>query len=114
LKRRTQIRGALCALLVSLATAVIVFGSESAGAVTATLMPGQSLAPGASLASPSGRYALDMQTDGNLVLHTANRVVWNAGTATSGSHLDFAANGTLSIVNPGGTAIWTSGVTAAT
>jgi hypothetical protein len=93
---------------------MMVFGSGSASAATGTLTPGQTLAPGASITSPSGRYSLNMQTDGNLVLRTSTRVVWNAGTLTPNSHLDLAANGTLSIVNPGGTAIWTSGVTGAT
>src|SRR5579871_6166275 len=44
------------------------------------LHAGQALGPGQRLTSPNGRYALDMLTDGNLILHRGNQVLWCSNT----------------------------------
>lgn len=45
------------------------------------LPAGASLFDGQSLVSPNGRFSLDMQSDGNLVLYGAGLVLWDSGTA---------------------------------
>ena len=59
------------------------FGVFEATVAKHTLMPGESLDPGASIFSPGGRYRLKLLHDGNLVLrNTADAtVVWDSSTA---------------------------------
>jgi hypothetical protein len=47
------------------------------------LLPGQGLTPGNSITSPSGRYELILQSDGNLVVYDwfeAHRAIWASNT----------------------------------
>lgn len=51
--------------------------------MTNVLWPGQGLTPGTSLTSPGGRYELDLQADGNLVVYDwwfSHRAIWSSGT----------------------------------
>ena len=52
------------------------------GAASSTMMPGESLSPGESITSPSGRYQLILQHDGNLVLYDTDGSValWDSRT----------------------------------
>ncbi len=48
------------------------------------LLPGQGLTPGNSITSPSRRYELILQSDGNLVVYDwfeAHRAIWASNTA---------------------------------
>lgn len=44
------------------------------------LLPGQALYPGDSLTSANGQYTLIMQHDGNLVIYTNGRPIWDSKT----------------------------------
>ena len=52
------------------------------GAASSTMMPGESLSPGESISSSSGRYQLILQHDGNLVLYDTDGSValWDSRT----------------------------------
>src|SRR5205085_2323893 len=52
------------------------------GQCGAKLPVNATLQPGASLISPSGRYTLVMQSDGNLVLYDGGNPTWASNTAT--------------------------------
>ena len=90
-------RGACCRLLVVGGLALAVLAPAAAGATTLChaagrapwtesptssrrLPSGATLFDGQSLVSPNGRFTLDMQGDGNLVLYGAGLVLWDSGT----------------------------------
>lgn len=74
----------------------------------ATLASGARLLPGYALVSPSGKYTLAMQTDGNLVEYGPAGVVWNAGLGSPGSTLTMQTDGNLVVYQANGTAAWGS------
>lgn len=111
----------------SLSRRVLVTGFTSAAllgglpsvalAATSVLAAGGTLATGASLVSPNGRYACIMQGDGNLVVYRSGGVaIWNSGTGGQGpSKLIAQGDGNLVIYKNGGGATWstsTNGVSA--
>ena len=72
------------------------------------LPAGAALYDGQSLASPSGRFTLDMQSDGNLVLYGAGLVLWDSGTA--GDAPDYATmqgDGNF-VIYKAGRAVWST------
>jgi peptidoglycan/xylan/chitin deacetylase (PgdA/CDA1 family) len=72
-----------------------------------TLSAGQTLPAGGELSSPSGRYRLSMQTDGNLVMYSADgRPVWATMTSVANAHLAMQTDGNLVLYGPDGLAVW--------
>jgi len=79
--------------------------------VGGTSVPGGTvLSAGHEVMSPSGVYALQMQSDGNLVESTGGRPLWSAGT---GGHIGALAviqrDGNLVVYSSSGQALWSSG-----
>ncbi len=66
---------------------------------------------GDSITSTNGKYSLNMQGDGNLVLrNSSNKAVWNTHTAGhSGGYLSMQNDGNLVLRSSSGKAIWSSG-----
>ena len=76
---------------------------------TGVLVPNATLAQGHSLTSPSGRYRLTMQGDGNLVEYTPGGTpVWAAGTAPAGTVVAMQGDGNLVVYNAAKKALWAS------
>ncbi|EWC60020.1 Alkaline serine exoprotease A precursor [Actinokineospora spheciospongiae] len=73
-----------------------------------TLAKGKRMNAGQSLRSPDGRYHLDMQSDGNLVLYTqANQAWWHTGTyGNPGAYTVFQEDGNVVLYTSGGRALW--------
>jgi len=85
----------------------LVSGTATAK-VTATLTSGQGLDPGRGIVSPSQRYRLIMQGDGNLVIYEGSTARWNSQTAgRSGARLIMQGDGNL-VIYLGATAVWNS------
>ena len=81
--------------------------------VFATLPSGARLFDGQSLVSPNGRFSLDMQADGNLVLYGAGLVLWDSGTVHDAP--DYAIlQGDGNLVIYQGQALWSSGTDQST
>jgi hypothetical protein len=85
--------------------------------MASTLKAGESLAIGQSLVSQNGRFRLNMQADGNLVLYdgspAVSGAVWSTGTygyATwmQPTHVDMQANGDLVLKSMAGVPLWAS------
>jgi hypothetical protein len=67
------------------------------------------LNPGEQLTSPNARYALVMQSDGNLVEYDAGTPIWASNTAGHpGSDFEAQPDGNFVVYAPGHTAIWES------
>jgi peptidoglycan hydrolase-like protein with peptidoglycan-binding domain len=82
--------------------------------VFSTLPSGARLFDGQSLVSPNGRFSLDMQADGNLVLYGAGLVLWDSGTVDDAP--DYAilqGDGNL-VIYQGQRPMWSSGTDQAT
>ena len=72
-----------------------------------TLTSGGELTSGQSLHSPSFRHRLVVQPDGNLVQYDGGRPVWWTGTyAGRGTSLDLQTDGNLVLHSPAGAALW--------
>jgi hypothetical protein len=90
---------------------------ESVSAVTSAaippgqLSPGQEITSGTQIASPDGRFVLQMQSDGNLVLRApGNRPLGDTGTAGhDGTIAVMQADGNFVLRAPGNIPIWASG-----
>ncbi len=71
------------------------------------LESGEGLEAGQSISSCDGRFALAMQTDGNLVLYLEGSALWNTGTNGSAAQsLQMQGDGNLVLYTAGGTALW--------
>lgn len=67
------------------------------------LSPGERLLPGWSLRSADGRYHLDMQSDGNLVVYAPDKALWASNTAGHpGAWAVMQGDGNLVIYPAGG------------
>ena len=76
----------------------------------AGLSDNQGLAPGQSTASCDGRFALKLQTDGNLVLREGRTVLWSTGTAgRSVVQAIERSDGNLVLDDGSGAQVWASG-----
>ena len=65
---------------------------------------------GQQLQTANRKYSLIMQADGNLVLYSPNRAIWNSGTpGRPGSYLYMQQDGNLVIYDTSNRAIWNSG-----
>lgn len=72
------------------------------------LVPGEVLAPGEIMYSCDGRFQMQLQTDGNMVLRVVDYVaLWTSGThGTSPSGLVMQEDGNLVLYGTDGSAIW--------
>jgi surface antigen len=70
--------------------------------------------PGQYLQSANGVYRLVMQGDGNLVLYSGAKALWDSQTSTPRAYATLqagdGADGNLVIYSPAGTALWTAHV----
>jgi hypothetical protein len=86
-------------------------GEASGSSAPATVLrPGDRLTAGQTVRSPNGRYTLQQQPDGNLVLvDDAKRVQWSAQTYNyPGAYTNFDGDGDLVVHAKGGSAVWHS------
>jgi hypothetical protein len=72
------------------------------------LLPDSTLASGQTLASPTGKYQLTMQSDGNLVLHHGATEVWSSGTSSPGAHALLQGDGNLVVYSSSSQPLWAS------
>jgi peptidoglycan hydrolase-like protein with peptidoglycan-binding domain len=92
----------------------ILFTGTSAPAPN-VFYPGEQLNPGEQLTSPNARYALVMQSDGNLVEYDAGTPIWASNTAGHpGSDFEAQPDGNFVVYAPGHTAIWESNTSGRT
>jgi len=113
-RHRGRILASLLALALAAAglAAAIHFGAPLAHADAGSNMlgPGEVLGPGQSLRSNDGRFTLDMQDDGNLVLYGPGRQVLFAsnrdGRPLPGSSLQNTGDGNIYVVTPGGLVVF--------
>jgi hypothetical protein len=75
------------------------------------LWPGQVMPPGKVLRSPNGRYALEMQRDGNVVVYSSgSRALWDSRTwGRPGAELRLQRDGNLVLYGSDGQASWSTG-----
>jgi len=73
------------------------------------LSAGSELRTGSHLVSANGRYDLDMQRDGNLVLYSGSHALWKSDTADhAGDYATMQGDGNF-VIYQGQRAIWSSG-----
>jgi len=86
--------------------------TRAARSFDGVLKPGQMLRPGQSVHSPSRRFELVQQTDGNLVLyHLANGkkgALWGTMTASPGAFTVMQTDGNLVVYSKSRKALWAS------
>jgi hypothetical protein len=81
--------------------------SRASGSAGTVLRAGQAIPSGSSLTSPSGRFSLAMQTDGNLVLYDNGSFVWNSNTAGNpGAYAVLQTDGNFVVYGGGGRPIF--------
>ena len=86
-------------------------GSSTAGTPPGQLNPGQQITSGTQIASPDGRYVLQMQGDGNLVLRAPGNIPLG-DTHTAGHDGTIAVmqtDGNFVLRAPGNIPVWASG-----
>jgi hypothetical protein len=86
-------------------------GSSSAGTPPGQLSPGQQITGGTQIASPDGKFVLQMQSDGNLVLRAPGNIPLG-DTHTAGHDGTIAmmqADGNFVLIAPGNIPVWSSG-----
>lgn len=109
------VRGTLTESLVHPGGAVVASTQYQAGCISGvsagrpdTLYGGETMFAGYVLTSLDGRYTLNMQSDGNLVLRDpSGRAVWASGTSgNTGADAEMQNDGNFVIYKPGHIAIW--------
>ena len=86
-------------------------GSSSAGTPPGQLSPGQQITSGTQIASPDGKFVLQMQSDGNLVLRAPGNIPLG-DTHTAGHDGTIAmmqADGNFVLIARGNIPVWSSG-----
>ena len=86
-------------------------GSSTAGTPPGQLNPGQQITSGTQIASPDGKYVLQMQSDGNLVLRAPGNIPLG-DTRTAGHDGTIAVmqtDGNFVLRAPGNIPVWASG-----
>lgn len=73
-----------------------------------TLQGGQTLTAGQRITSNNGNQAV-MQGDGNFVVYSAGRALWNSGTSIPGSRMSMQTDGNAVVYSPSGAPLWNSG-----
>jgi hypothetical protein len=107
-------RPVLCriAVVLSLSLAVPMVLAQSAGAASGSdrLNSGETLSNNGYIKSPSGKFMLVMQPDGNLVQYVDGLVNWATNTSGHpGNWLAMQTDGNLVMYNTSGTAVWWTG-----
>lgn len=105
--------------VVALGAGLLSVGGPAPTAAASTVSPsvlavGETLMPGEFLLTPDGRYRLDMQPDGNLVLDNTSCVpgqstcaLWSLGTyGQPGNRLTLQTDGNLVLYSQTGRAVW--------
>jgi hypothetical protein len=89
----------------------VEFGGAPSTASATGLKPGQRLAAGQQILSPSGAYTLAMQTDGNLALYgEGDQPIWSSNTAGSnGVMAVMQPSGALAVCDGSQNVLWSSG-----
>ncbi|MGX5654284.1 hypothetical protein ACWKWC_05865 [Geodermatophilus nigrescens] len=89
---------------------VTVSPGGTAASVTDVLQPGRSLAAGQRLVSPNGRYTLEVQPDGNVVVYApGRRALWHTRTwLNPGVRLTFQPDANLVLYSSSGRPLWHS------
>lgn len=89
----------------------VTLSSVSAPEGCGGFKPGNGLKPGQTLVSCDGRFTLNMQLDGNLVLYKGqSTVLWTTGTVNSDSaQLELTPSGDFIIYGKLGEPLWRSG-----
>jgi len=99
--------------VVTLAVVIVMYIREQKKVGREMLRIGQKLSVGQALRSPSGRFRLKMQEDGNLVIYLAERAqpMWATNTNGTGSqnYLIMQKDGNLVLYAKDGTALWAAG-----
>jgi hypothetical protein len=91
-------------------TALVLCLAVPTAAYPTRLDPGQSLAPGESLESPSGRHRLSYQTDGNLVIYGPGGGEWASNTAgTPAGSAVMQGDGNFVVYDADGNGVWSTG-----
>ncbi|ODT83061.1 hypothetical protein ABS71_00015 [bacterium SCN 62-11] len=73
------------------------------------LQPNTILYVGGTCVSPDGRFHLDLQKDGNVVLYRFNEKLWSAGTTgSSAARLCMQPDGNFVLYGDGGDPLWSS------
>ncbi len=73
------------------------------------LLAGSELLSGSRLVSANGRYDLDMQRDGNLILYSGAHALWKSDTADHpGDYATMQGDGNF-VIYQGHRAVWSSG-----
>ena len=76
------------------------------------LASGTALQPGDALVSPNGRYHLELQTDGNLVLTGPTGVAWDSGTRGKGvATAEMQADGNFVLYTAERNVVWDADTT---
>ena len=77
-----------------------------------TLSSGSALKPGEELTSANGRYRLELQADGNLVLTGPSGVAWDSGTrGRPVETAEMQADGNFVVYGPDRSVVWTAETT---
>ena len=91
------------------ATGTVCSASSTSGAEGVEFVD-VTMKPGHFMQSPDRRTTLTMQTDGNLVLRSGNRVLWHTHThGNPGAFLRHQADGNLVVYSAAGRPLWNSG-----
>jgi len=108
--RRTSIKRLVGALVSFAVIAGPIISASAAQASMSSLAAGESLSPSQYLSSPNGQYRLAMQSDGNLVLYTGQRALWQTQTTASpGARLFMqSTDGNMVMYDTSGRAVWSS------
>ena len=84
-------------------------GIYAAPSACGAIEPGHGLAPGESVSSCDGRFALVMQGDGNLVLYMGGTALWSSRTNGKGGRTaDMQTDGNLVVYAAANRPIWSS------
>jgi hypothetical protein len=87
-------------------------GGQPPGSGQNQLRSGQRLSAGQGLTSSNGRFHLNMQTDGNLVINDGSSPIWATGTwntTNRPNRADMQADGNLVLYNDANQASWATG-----
>ncbi len=92
------------------ASNTVVPGAPGKPAGCGTIKPGQGLEVGESFSSCDGRFALAMQSDGNLVLYEGSKALWATGTnGKRGFAMYMQGDGNFVLYDTSSRPLWASG-----
>ena len=101
-----QLAHAVLVLLASAVAALSIVGTAHASASGDRLNTNEQLGAGERLVSADGRYALVMQTDGNLVTYGPSGATWSSNTGGSGGNRVVMQDDGNLVIYAGGTPVF--------